>query len=134
MAEYAGVTAKLLILFSSLTGVFGSALPSTSLKAASLVSAVARSSDVSGPQAYRAYAKASYPKPALRYLYAAGWIDADSHLATCKAALLFGPDPSVGAATALQGYPKFLAQLRTKHITISEAATALGRGLTDGCV
>ena len=90
MAEYATVTAALAMLASSLTGAFGSVLPSTDAKAVSIVSAVARSHHFSGSQARGAYGQAPYRKPALRYLYTVGWVSAASDLNSCKAAQLLG--------------------------------------------
>ena len=133
MAEYATVTAALAMLASSLTGAFGSALPSTDAKAVSIVSAVARSHHVSGSRARGAYEEAPYRKPALRYLYTVGWVSAASDLNSCKAAQLLGPDPAVAAAQALRGSPKTLALLRAAHLTVGQAATAIARGTTDGC-
>jgi hypothetical protein len=133
VVEYSSLTAALTVLLSSLNGLFGSVLPSSFTKASALVTASARSNHVSSSQAHAAYAQARYPKPVLRYLYAAGWIDAASHPADCKAALLLGPDPSAGAATAIEGHPKFVAQLRSAHVSVGQAAKTLGRGLTDGC-
>jgi len=133
VVEYATVTAALAMLASSLSGAFGSVLPATDTKAASIVSAVARSHHVSGSLARGAYEKAPYRKPALRYLYTVGWVSSASNLSSCKAAQLLGPDPVVAAAQALRSSPKTLALLRTAHLTVAQAAAALGRGVTDGC-
>jgi hypothetical protein len=131
--EYATVTAALAMLASSLSGALGSVLPSSDVKAASLVSAAARSHHVSGARARTAYAKAPYRKPALRYLYAVGWVGAASNLASCRAGQVLGPDPGAAAAEALRGSPKSLAALRAAHVTVGQAAAAIGRGTTDGC-
>ena len=135
MVEYAGITAALAILVSSLSGVVGSvgALPSNDVKASALVSAAARSHHVPGTEARTAYARAPYRKPVLRYLYAVGWVGATSDRAACTAALLLGPKPSEAAAEALRPIPKLLARLRAAHLTVGQAATAIGRGTTDGC-
>ena len=135
MVEYASITAALAILASSLTGVVGSvgALPSTNVKAAALVAAAARAHNVSGTEARAAYAKAPYRRPVLRYLYAAGWVGAATDRARCRAALLLGPDPREAAAAAVRRTPKLLARLRAAQLTVSQAATAIGRGTTDGC-
>jgi hypothetical protein len=133
MVEYSSLTAALTVLLSSLSGIFGSVLPASYTKASALVTASARSNHVPSSQAHAAYARARYPKPALRYLYAAGWIDAASHLAACKAAQLLGSDPSTGAAKAIENHPRFVAQLHSAHVSVDQAARTLGRGLTDGC-
>jgi hypothetical protein len=126
-------TAALALLASSLGGVFAAVLPATDQKAASLVATMARSHHVSGARARAAYEHAPYRKPALRYLYAVAWVGAASDAASCNAAQLLGPDPRVAAAKALRGSPKTLALLARAHVTVSQAAAAIGRGSTDGC-
>lgn len=133
MVEYASITAALTIFVTSLSGTFASGLSSNTTKSAGLVAAFARSHHVSAPQARAAYAAAPYTKPALRYLYAVGWVGAASNLTTCKVAQVLGPDPSVAAAQALQGSPKALALLHSAHVSVSQAASAIGHGSTDGC-
>ena len=133
VVEYATITAALAMLVSSLNGVLVSALPSTNARAASLVTSVARSHHLSGSQAHTAYTAAPYRKPALRYLYAMGWVGSASDLNACKAAQILGPDPNVAATQALQASPKALALLRTAHLTVRQGAAAIARGSTDGC-
>ena len=135
MVEYASITAALSILASSLSGALGSAvaLPLNDVKAAALVSAAARSHAVSGPEARNAYAAAPYRKPSLRYLYTVGWVGSFSNRAACGAVLLLGPKPSDAAAQALRSSPTLLARLRAAHVSVSQAAAAIGQGTTDGC-
>jgi hypothetical protein len=135
VVEYGSITAALAILVTSLSGVLSSVgtLPTGDLKATALVSAAARSQRVSGPEARAAYAKAPYRKPVLRYLYAVGWVGAARDRAKCRAALLLGPKPSDAAAQALRRTPRLLARLRAAHLTVSQGATAIGRGFSDGC-
>ena len=134
MVEYATITAAMAILAASLAGAFGSALPSTDVKAATAVARVAAKQRVSGADARAAYAKAPFRRPALRYLYAVGWVGAAKDLAACQAGLFLGPGPKVAAAQGIRRSPKVLARLRAAHVTVSQAATAIGRGATDGCV
>ncbi len=129
MGEYSSITAALAVLVSSLTGVLATALPTSYATATALVTAAARSNHVPGAEAHAAYVRAGYSKPALRYLYSAAWIDSTSHPTACHGA----QEPAVGAAKAIQGSPAFLAQLRATHLTVHQAATAIGRGLRDGC-
>jgi hypothetical protein len=133
MVEYASITAALSILGSSLSGALGSALPSSFAKGAAVVTAVARSHHISATSARGAYGKAPYRRPELRYLYAVGWVSSASDLAKCRAAELLGPDPKSAAEQALQKSPKMLALLQRAHVTVAQAAAALGRGVTDGC-
>jgi hypothetical protein len=133
VVEYASITAALTIFVTSLTGVYASGLTSSSAKTANLVASIGRAHHVPAPKARAAYAAAPYGKPALRYLYAVGWVGAASNLGTCKGTQLLGPDPTSAAAQALQASPKALALLHSAHITVSQAAAAIGRGSTDGC-
>ena len=135
MVEYASITAALAILASSLGGVLTSvgALPSTNVQGAALVSKAARSQRVSGTKARAAYAQAPFRKPSLRYLYAVGWVTAASDRAACQTSLLLGPKPKDAAAQSIRRTPKLLARLRAARLTVSQAATALGRGTVDGC-
>jgi hypothetical protein len=133
IVEYATITAALAMLASSLSGALGSALPSTDATATAAVATIARSHHLAGPVARAAYRKAPYHQPALRYLYAVGWISAASDLSSCKAAQVLGPDPTEAAAHALRGSPKTLAMLRAAQVSVGQAATAIGRGTTDGC-
>ena len=111
----------------------GGALPSLDSKATALVTTAAQSKHISGAEARAAYAKAPYRKPVLRYLYAMAWVSAVGSHGKCHAQLLLGPDPKVAAAAAIRRSPKFLARLRAAHVTVSQASTALGRGMADGC-
>lgn len=129
------MTAALALLASSLSGVVGSvtALPASDAKAGALVSAAARSQHVSGTDARAAYAHAPYRRPVLRYLYTVAWVGAASDRAACTAAFLLGPKPREAATQAIRHSQKLLARLRAARVTVSEAATAIGRGTADGC-
>ena len=133
VVEYASISAALSMLIASLNGVFASAIPTSNGKAAALVTTVASSHHVSTPQARTAYARAPYHKPALRYLYAVGWVGSASDLTACKATQILEPDPNVAAAQALQQSPRALALLRAAHLTVAQAAAAIAHGSTDGC-
>lgn len=135
MVEYASITAAMAILASSLGGTLGSvaALPATDVKAAALVSKVAARQSVPGAEARAAYARAPFRRPALRYLYVVGWVSAAKDRASCQAALLLGPKPKDAAVESIRRSPRLLARLRAAHVTVSQAATAVGRGTIDGC-
>lgn len=135
VVEYGSITAALAILVTSLSGVLSSVgtLPASDLRANALVSAAARSQHVSGPEARAAYARAPFRRPVLRYFYGVGWVSAAEDRSKCRAALLLGPEPRKAAADALRRTPKLLVRLRAAHVTINQAATAIGRGVVDGC-
>ena len=136
VVEYASITAALAILASSLGGALGSSvvLPSTDAKASALVAKVAAKQRVPGADARSAYARAPFRRPVLRYLYVVGWVTAAKDRAACQAALLLGPKPKDVAAQLIRRSPKMLARLRPAHVTVNQAATALGRGTNDGCM
>jgi hypothetical protein len=133
MGEYAAVTAAISLLASSLTGAFGSALSSSDAKTAGLVASLARAHHLSATEADVAYKHAPYGRPALRYLYALGWLSAQSNPTFCKLEQALGGDPANATAQSLRTSPKIVAVLRSAHITVSSAAAAIGRGTTDGC-
>ena len=135
MGEYGGIVAALATLVVSLTAAFASvgALPAVDSKATTAVAAAAKSKHVSGAEARAAYAKAPYRKPVLRYLYAVAWVGAASDKTKCHAAILLGPDPKAAAAAAIRRSPKLLSRLRAAHVTVSQASTAMSRGMVDGC-
>ena len=135
MGEYGGIVAALATLVVSLTAAFASvgALPAVDSKATTAVAAAAKSKHVSGAEARAAYAKAPYRKPVLRYLYAVAWVGAASDKTKCHAAILLGPDPKAAAAAAIRRSPKLLSRLRAAHVTVSQASTAMSRGMVEGC-
>ncbi len=133
MVEYASITAAISIFVSALGNVAGSALPASTAKALPAVVTIAQSHKVSAPAAKVAYRKAPFGRPALRYLYAAGWVGATSNLGACKLAQLPGADPATAATQALQSSPKALSVLKASHVTVKQAATALGEGTIAGC-
>ncbi|HZO97070.1 MAG TPA: hypothetical protein VFB42_06835 [Gaiellaceae bacterium] len=133
VVEYATVTAALALLASSLSGALGSALPASDVEAAALVGSIARSHHLSGARARAAYRHAPYRKPALRYLYAVGFVGSASDPAACRAARVLGPDPKAAAADALRRSPQSLAAVRGAHVTLAQAAAAIGRGTVAGC-
>ena len=134
MVEYASLTAALAGLFASLSVVIGAArLPASAVDATALVAAAARSNHVSSSQAHGAFAGAPYARPALRYLYSVGWVWAAANAGTCKAALLLGAKPSQAAAQAFAQAPNLVERLRSSRISLPEAATAVGQGITAGC-
>ena len=133
MGEYAAVTAAISLLGSSLTGAYSSALRSNDARTATLVASVARTHHLSASEARAAYRHAPYGRPALRYLYALGWLSAASNLSFCKVEQALGGDPAAATAQSLRSSPKIVAVLRSAHLTVSDAAAAIGRGTTDGC-
>ena len=135
VVEYGSITAALAILATALSGAIGGVgtLPATNAKATALIASAAHAQHVSGSEARTAYEKAPYSKAALRYLYAVAWVAVAKDRPKCRGQLLLGPDPRDAAAAAIRQTPKLLARLRAAHLTVGQAATAIGRGTEDGC-
>ena len=135
VGEYGGIVAALATLVVSLTTAFASvgALPALDSKATAAVAAAAKAKHVSGAEARAAYAKAPYRKPVLRYLYAMSWVGAASDKASATPRSCSAPIRRSAAAAAIRRSPKLLARLRAAHVTVSQASTAIGRGMVDGC-
>lgn len=135
VVEYGTITAALALLVSSLSGLAGSiaSLPTNDAKATALVTVAAKKQHVGAAAAREAYAKAPYRKPVLRYVYALGWVGSARDRAKCTAGQLLGPKPGDAALAAIKERPQLVGRLRAAHVTVSQAATALARGSTDGC-
>lgn len=136
MVEYAGITAALAVLVSSLGGLaadVGTTLPATHARAVHLVSTAAKREHVRAAQARLAYRKAPYRTAALKYLYTVGWVGATADAATCMVGRLLGPPPKREVLAALGRSPALLAALRKARIPRAAAATAIARGVTDAC-
>jgi Tfp pilus assembly protein FimV len=135
MAEYAMVTAAVALLAVSLLSPVGKApaqLPRTAAAAIRLVSANARAKKVSVAGARTAYAKAPYAKPALKYIYAVGWITGTKNPASCFYTVSTS-DAVKEAAGELRGNAKVASRLRSRGVTPQQAGTALVKGISAAC-
>ena len=134
--EYAGILAAVTLFAVTLTGAFGKNLTvvfTTSGAGVAAAAKAAQAQKVSVAGAKTAYGRASYRKPALKYLYALGWIGGTKNLAQCGLTLL-GPDAAKEqAAHELRANPKLVAQLRKRAVSVSAAANALTTGVVSAC-
>ena len=134
--EYAGILAAVSLMAISLTGAYGrnvSAVFNTSSVGISAVAKAAKAQKVSVAGAKAAYKRASYKKPALKYLYGLGWIGGTKNLTGCGLTLL-GPGAARDAAVQdMRKNPKLVAQLKRRGISVSAAATALTSGVVSAC-
>jgi hypothetical protein len=134
VGEYATLVSSLAALFSSVAMLGHSIqVPLTTASGQLMAASLARAHGMTGPQGKAAYASAPFRRPALRYLYSAGWVSAASNIPACKAALLLGGDPGTAATQALQQSPALLARLRGAHVTTSQASAAVAGGFQAGC-
>jgi hypothetical protein len=136
VVEYAGIVAAVTLMAVTLTGAYGknvTAVFDTSSVAIAAVGKAAKAQKVSPTGAKTAYRQAPYKKPALKYLYALGWIGGTRNQGQCGLTLL-GPDAARDVATAqIRGNPKLSAQLKRRGISAVVAATAVTKGVVSAC-
>jgi hypothetical protein len=111
--EYAGIVAAISLLSATLTGAFGNNVAAVFASGSAGVAAAskaARKQGVAPAGAKAAYRRAPYRKPALKYLYALGWVGGKKNLTQCGLTLL-----APGA------------------MTVRSAAGALVKGVVSAC-
>ena len=136
LVEYAGILAAVSLLAVTLTGAYGkdvSAVFAASGAGVAAVGKAAHAQHVSSTGAKTAYKRAPYTKPALRYLYALGWIGGTKNRAQCGLTLLAEGAARDQAAEQIRASAKLVAQLRTRGIGVSVAANALTKGVVSAC-
>ena len=97
------------------------------------VAKAAKAQKVSTAGARAAYTRAPYKKPALRYLYALGWIGGTKNPGQCGLTLLGQDAAKEQAAREMRSNTKLRAQLKRRAISVSAAATALTKGVVSAC-
>jgi hypothetical protein len=136
IVEYAGIVAGLALLASTLSGAYGqsvTAVFASSGAGASAAASAARSQHVSGAGAKAAYKRAPYSKPALKYLYAIGWIGGVRNRGQCGLTLLGQNTARLQAKTEILENRKLMSELRRRGITAASAAKALVAGVVSAC-
>ena len=134
--EYAGILAAVSLMAITLTGAYGknvSAVFNTSSVGVAAVAKAAKAQKVSPAGAKAAYTKAPYRKPALKYLYALGWIGGTKNLTGCGLTLLGPGAASDAAAQDMRKNPKLVGQLKRRGISVSAAANAVTKGVVSAC-
>ncbi|HET8969280.1 MAG TPA: hypothetical protein VFN06_07625 [Gaiellaceae bacterium] len=134
--EYAGILAAVALMAATLTGAYGKTVTavftSSTAGVASVVEA-AKAQKVSTTGAKTAYARAPYKKPALKYLYALGWIGGTKNPGQCGLTLLGQDAAKEQAARDMRSNTKLLTQLKRRSISVSAAATAVTKGVVSAC-
>jgi len=134
--EYAGVLAAVTLMAVTLTGAYGknvAAVFNTSSVGIAAVGKAAKAQKVSRAAAKTAYQRAPYKKPALKYLYALGWIGGTRNRTQCGLTLL-SPDAARDVGTAqIRENAKLSAQLKRRGISAVTAATAVTKGVVSAC-
>lgn len=129
------VTAAVAFLAIALVGAAGQApaqLPRSTAAALSLVSSSAKAKKVSVADARTAFRRAPYAKPALKYVYAVGWISGTHDRAQCFYTV--STSDAVRQATGeITRNAKISAKLRRQRLTARQAGTALVKGIQAAC-
>lgn len=134
--EYAGILTGLSLLVATLTGAYSPQVTavftsgSVGVKAAAQA---ARSQQVPVAGAKGAYKRAPYKKPALRYLYALGWIGGTKNPGACGLTLLAQDNATEHTTRAMRSNRKLMTQLRKRAVSAPVAARALVRGVVSAC-
>jgi Flp pilus assembly pilin Flp len=134
--EYAGILAAVSLMAITLTGAYGrnvSAVFESSGVGITAVAKAAKAQKVAPAGAKAAYKRAPYVKPALKYLYALGWIGGTKSPGACGLTLL-GPGAAKDeAARQIRSNPKLVPQLKKRAISVSAAANAVTKGVVSAC-
>jgi len=136
MVEFAALLSALSMLGTSLGGLQAHILQRLAgSDAVAVQQAVlgAKASHAPPAGARAAYARAPYRKPALRYVYAIGWVAGTKHRASCVLASLDVDGSRTLALKAIRQLPATMRQLRRLHLTAAQAATAFTRGYVSAC-
>ena len=136
IVEYAGILAGISLLAATLTGAYGQNVTAVFAASGAGVAAAgkaAHAQHVPSAGAKAAYKKAPYSKPALKYLYALGWIGGTKNRNACGLTLL-GPGAARDqAADGIRKNSKLRAQLAKRGISVTAAANALTKGVVSAC-
>jgi hypothetical protein len=136
IVEYAGIVAAISLLAATLTGAYGNNVAAVFASSGASVAAVAKAAKKEGlspARAKAAYKRAPYRKPALRYLYALGWIGGSKNLGQCGLTLLGKDAAKKYTARQIRGNAKLMAQLKRRAISAQAAAGAVVEGVVSAC-
>jgi hypothetical protein len=136
IVEYAGILAAVSLLAATLTGAYGQNVAAVFASGGAGVAAVAKAAKkehVSTSGAKAAYKRAPYGKPALKYLYALGWIGGVKNRGQCGLTLLGKDAAKKHAEREIRGNGKLMAQLKKRAIGAKTAAAALVEGVVSAC-
>ena len=134
--EYAGILAAVTLMAVTLTGAYGKTVTAVFTSSGAGVAAVAKAAKaakVSPAGAKEAYNRAPYRKPALKYLYALGWIGGTKNAGQCGLTLLGEDAAKEQAAREMRANSKLVTQLKRRSVSVSAAANALTAGVVSAC-
>jgi hypothetical protein len=136
VVEYAGILAAVSLMAATLTGAYGQTVTAVFASSGAGIASAANAAKVqkvppAGAKA--AYKRAPYAKPALKYLYALGWIGGTKNPGQCGLTLLGEGAAKDQAADGIRKNAKLVAQLKRRSISVSAAANALTKGVVSAC-
>ena len=134
--EYAGILAAVSLMAITLTGAYGknvSAVFNSSSVGIAAVGKAAKVQKVAPAGAKAAYKRAPYAKPALKYLYALGWIGGTKNPGQCGLTVLGQGAAKEQAAREMRTNTKLVGQLKRRGVSVSAAATAVTKGVVSAC-
>ena len=134
--EYAGLVSAFALLAATLSGAYGQNVTAVFASGATGVAAVgqaAHSQKVPAAGAKQAYKRAPYVKPALKYLYAMGWIGGTKNPAQCGLTLLSQDAAKEQTVRQIRSNAKLSVQLRKRAVSAGAAANALVKGVVSAC-
>lgn len=121
---------------ATLTGAYGKSVTAVFASSSAGVAAAAQAAKaqkVSPAGAKAAYKRAPYAKPALRYLYALGWIGGTKNPGQCGLTLLGEGAARGQAVREMRSNAKLVAQLKKRAVSVAAAATAVTKGVVSAC-
>src|SRR5687768_17353455 len=121
---------------ATLTGAYGksvTAVFATGTAGVAAAAKAAKAQKVSTAGAKAAYTRAPYEKPALKYLYALGWIGGTKNPGQCGLTLLGESAAKEQAVRELRSNTKLMTQLKRRAISASAAAGAVTKGVVSAC-
>lgn len=136
IVEYAGLVSAFALLAATLSGSYGQNVAAVFASGATGISTVAkaaRSQKISPSGAKAAYKRAPYTKPALKYLYAMGWIGGTKNRGQCGLTLLGQDAAKQQTEQQIRSNAKLMTQLRKRSVKVGAAASALVKGVVSAC-
>ena len=134
--EYAGIVAAVALMAATLTGAYGQTVTAVFASGTAGVASVAKAAKaqkVSPAGAKAAYNRAPYKKPALRYIYALGWIGGTKNAGQCGLTLLGQDAAKDQAAREMRSNRKLMTQLKKRAVSVTAAAGAVTKGVVSAC-
>ena len=136
IVEYAGLVSAFALLAATLSGAYGQNVAAVFASGGAGVAAVgkaAHSQHVPSAGAKAAYKRAPYAKPALKYLYALGWIGGTKNPGQCGLTLLSQDAAKDQTERQIRSNAKLMAQIHRRTVSVGVAASALVKGVVSAC-